>query len=308
MKPSRRFTFVVSTLLLLSLAASVILLRQVDRLRSATTADDVLYLSSPKILKRLSLGYNGLLADIYWTRAVQYFGARHHAGTTNYALLAPLLTITSQLDPHLIIAYDFGANFLAPHPPGGAGSPEDAIKLVEYGIQNNPDNWKLYYQLGFINYMERKDYAAAAQAFARGSQVPNAHPFLRVLAGQMAQHAGDAQMARALWTTTYQTSNDQQIRANALAHLTALQSDQAVMQLESLVNQVQTRTGRLPSSFNELVAAGILRGVPTDPAGHAYKLMPDGSVQVEQPDDLPFIEKGLPPGYKPPSKPKLPQG
>ena len=29
---------------------------------------------SPKAVKRLSLGYDGLLADIYWTRAVQYFG------------------------------------------------------------------------------------------------------------------------------------------------------------------------------------------------------------------------------------------
>src|SRR5436190_752198 len=111
MKPSPRFAFVVTLLLLCCLAGSVALLRQVDKVRAATTADDVLYLSSPKVLKRLSLGYNGLLADIYWTRAVQYFGARHHVGTTGYPLLAPLLRITSELDPHLAVAYDFGANF-----------------------------------------------------------------------------------------------------------------------------------------------------------------------------------------------------
>ena len=28
----------------------------------------------------MSLGYDGLLADIYWTRAVQYFGGKHHDG------------------------------------------------------------------------------------------------------------------------------------------------------------------------------------------------------------------------------------
>jgi hypothetical protein len=297
----------VSLALLLSLAGSVALLQQVDRVRAATTGDDVLYLSSPKVLKRLSLGYDGLLADIYWTRAVQYFGARHHTGTTNYVLLAPLLKITTTLDPHLLVAYDFGANFLAPRPPEGAGLPDDAIQLVEYGIQNNPNDWKLYYQLGFINYMERKDYLAAARAFTRGSQIPNAHPFLKVLAAQMAQHAGDAQMAHALWTTTYQTSNDPQIRANAVAHLAALQSDQAVSQLESLVARYRAGVGHTPSSFNELVSAGILRGTPADPAGHAYKLTPDGTVLVSEPDDLPFIEKGLPPGYKPPAKPMLPR-
>jgi hypothetical protein len=33
--------------------------------------------------------------------------------------------------------------------------------------------------------------------------------------------------------------------------------------------------------------------------------MPDGRIEVRQPDDFPFIQKGLPPDYKPPAKPKL---
>jgi hypothetical protein len=43
-----------------------------------------------------------------------------------------------------------------------------------------------------------------------------------------------------------------------------------------------------------------------DPLGHTYKLMPDGQVEVRVPDDLPFIEKGVPIGYIPPRTPKLP--
>jgi hypothetical protein len=63
---------------------------------SAATLEEVLYLSSPKVLKRASLGYDGLLADIYWTRAVQYFGFRHHNfASDSYNLLAPLLEITT---------------------------------------------------------------------------------------------------------------------------------------------------------------------------------------------------------------------
>src|SRR5207247_8473803 len=56
------------------LASSVLLLRQLDRLRTGATLHEFLYISSPKLVKRLSLGYEGLLADIYWTRAVQYYG------------------------------------------------------------------------------------------------------------------------------------------------------------------------------------------------------------------------------------------
>ena len=81
--------------------------------------------------------------------------------------------------------------------------PERAIELEEFGIRNNPDEWRLYYNAGFIRYMELKDYAGAAEAFARGARVPNAHPFLAVLAGRMAEHAGDRQMARMMWSTSY---------------------------------------------------------------------------------------------------------
>jgi hypothetical protein len=128
---------------------------------------------------------------------------------------------------------------------------------------------------------------------------------MKVLAGQMAQHAGDSQMARALWTTTYNTTNDKMIRANAVGHLRALQSDDAVVELERLAAQFRKRTGHFPATFNDMVAAGIMRGTPVDPAGHTYRLLPDGKIEVRVPDDLPFIEKGLPPGYKPPKKVKL---
>ena len=69
--------------------------------------EEVLYISSPKALKKMSLGYDGLLADIYWTRAVQYFGGKHHEGAHHFNLLAPLLEITTTLDPHLLVAYEY---------------------------------------------------------------------------------------------------------------------------------------------------------------------------------------------------------
>src|SRR5437667_2521014 len=305
MKSSTRIMATASIVLITCLASTVLLLRKLDELRTGSTVQEVLYISSPTVLKRISLGYGGLLADVYWTRAVQYFGGKHHNGAQHYALLAPLLEITTRLDPQLLVAYEYGANFLAPKPPDGAGMPRRAIELAEYGIRNNPNEWKLYYQLGFIHYMELQDYAAAADAFDRGSRVPNAHPWLKLLAAQMAEHAGDLQTARMLWTTMYQSTHDQSIRANAAAHLRALQVDEDVLVLERLVNIYRDKTGRVPDSFSDLAAACLLRGTATDPLGHAYKLMPDGHVVVRVPDDLPFLKKGIPPGYVPPQTPKL---
>src|ERR1700682_6491658 len=135
MKQRQKTMVVASACLIVSLAASSFVLHRVDQLRPQGTLDEVLYLSSPKLIKRASLGYDGLMACIYWTRAVQYFGYRHHYSATSYNLLAPLLEITTHLDPHLVVAYEFGSSFLAPAPPHGAGQPQAAIHLMEYGVQ-----------------------------------------------------------------------------------------------------------------------------------------------------------------------------
>ena len=65
MKPSRRITIAASALLLICLTTSVLLLRSIDRQRTGATLEEVLYISSPTLLKRMSLGYDGLLADVY---------------------------------------------------------------------------------------------------------------------------------------------------------------------------------------------------------------------------------------------------
>ena len=305
MKPSRRSTAVLIAVLVVCLAAAVFTVTRADRARPAASLEEVLYIPSGKALKRMSLGYTGLLADIYWTRAVQYFGSKHVLRSHHYKLLAPLLNITTELDPHMTVAYQFGSIFLTQPPPDGAGEPDAAIKLVQFGIQHNPDDWHLYYDLGFIYYLDKQDYAAAAKAFAQGSKVPQAHPFLKLLAARMAERGGEITTARLLWTTTSQTTQDKEIKANAISHLRALQVDEEVPQLNALIQRYFQRNGRYPQDWAELIRAGYLPGVPLDPAGHPYKLAAAGRVQVAIPADLPFITQGLPPGIQASEKPKL---
>lgn len=307
MTAARRVNLAASAVLVLSLVGTVATLHAIDRLRRRTTLQEVLYIRSPKALKRMSLGYTGLLADLYWTRAVQYFGYQHHTHSNDFHLLAPLLEITTQLDPKLTPAYQFGSNFLSPKPPNGAGMPEKALQLAKYGVEHNPEQWRLYYNLGFLYYTEFKDYARAADAFARGAKLPITNEFMPILAARMAQHAGEFETARMLWTTTYQTTKDKQIQRNAIDHLRALRVDEDVTQLEKLVSLYRERTGRLPENIGDLVRAGLIAGLPVDPTGQPYKLMPDGRVEVHDPDRILYITKGTPPGYQPPQPKPDPQ-
>ncbi|MGA2335797.1 MAG: hypothetical protein WA383_03960 [Terriglobales bacterium] len=303
MTATRRANLVAIVVLFFSMAGAIATLHAIDHTPRATVAQEALYVRSSTVLRRMSLGYTGLLADIYWTRAVQYFGERHHNGSSDFRLLAPLLEVTTELDPKLLPAYQFGANFLAPKPPNGAGLPGSALFLMKYGIEHNPDQWRLYYNLGFLYYTEFKDYAKAADAFAQGAKLPVTSEYMPILAARMAQHAGEFDTARMLWRTTYESTKDAQIRENAALHLLALQVDEDVTRLEQVVEKYREQTGRLPASMGDLERAGLIHGTPADPKGRPYSLTPDGRIEVQDSESLFFITKGLPPGAAPPQPP-----
>jgi tetratricopeptide (TPR) repeat protein len=293
MKSTRVVTLVATLLMVALFTGSVLALRQVDGLRGQeATLEEVLYLPSGKTLKRISLGYSSLLADIYWTRAVQYFGAKHLRRSRHYDLLYPLLDITTDLDPHLIVAYQSGSIFLCQRPPDGAGQPDKAVALLEKGIRENPEVWRMYFTLGFVHYLDRKDYAAAQQAFEKGSEVPGALPWMKVMAAKMAEHSQDPNTAIDLWQAVYDTNPDATVRDAALQHIASLQADAVMEELEHRIQSYRERTGRLPSGWSDLVSFGILRGIPVDPTGAAFKLMPDGTVEVEDPAKFPFLGEG----------------
>ncbi|HET6840306.1 MAG TPA: hypothetical protein VFK06_01235 [Candidatus Angelobacter sp.] len=276
-------------LLAIFLTGAILAQRSVDRVRGRqATLQDVLYIRSGTTLKRASLGYSGLLADIYWTRAIQYFGGGHARNDTRFDLLYPLLDITTDLDPHLIVAYEFGSIFLSQQ--SGAGQPDQAAALVEKGIRENPKNWHLYFTLGYIHYFDRKDYKAAEIAFQKGSEIPGAQPWMRTMAASMAQHAGEPAVAAAIWRRIYESTEDETVRQNAVQHLQALRVDEETTELQSRVDLYRQKTGQSPSGWQALIQAGLLRGVPRDPTNKPYLLDPQGNVRMKDP--IPFVTQG----------------
>jgi hypothetical protein len=290
-----RVQTIYALLLAALFTASTLLVRQLDRVRADEPLQEVLYIPSPKAVKRMSLGYSGLLADIYWTRVVQYFGAKHKAKAKQYLLLEPLLEMTTTLDPQLLPAYEFGSVFLAQKPPEGAGDARAAARLVEKGIRENPKAWRLYYDLGYIYWLELKDPAKAADAFNRGSQIPGALPWMQVMAAALAAHAGETETAIFMWTNILNSTDDPDLKSNAFNRLRSLQVDSNVKILQDRVDEFTRQNRRLPSGWPELISAGLLRRLPADPLNNPYQLVA-GRVQVAHPDLFPFITKGLPPG------------
>jgi hypothetical protein len=277
-------------LLSLGLAFVFVMQRHIDGyLGVYAKIADVLYVQSGTNLGRLAMGNEGLLADIYWTRVVQYYGRRRleNAGG-RYELLAPLLRITTDLDPHLLIAYRFGAIFLMAKPPEGAGDPGAAIQFLRRGIVENPDYWRLWQDLGFVYYWELKDYKTAARIFATGSERPGADFWMKTLAGTVAAKGGDLETSRTLWSEIYLHAETDSLRRTAENHLAAIIAMEQIGELNKLLASYKAKSGHAAQSYNELYAAGLLRGLPKDPSGTPYVVGPGGQAELGQGSRVPL--------------------
>ena len=292
-------TLLIGLLLAGVWGASVRVQQDIDlRISGYRESPETLWLSSGKILRILSLGHDGLLGDIYWTRAVQYYGSRLRDRKTDFSLLKPLLDITVALDPQLLIAYYFGGFFLSSPAPHGAGRPDQAIELLQSGIAANPDVWRLWHHLGFTYYWELRDYENAAAAYFEGSKHPDARPWMKVMAATITARGGHLETSRFLWQDIYNSTENETIRNNARMQLEGLHAREDMEEIESLAEIFRERAGRSPASPAELVSARLMSGVPLDPAGYPYQLSLEGKIELH-PDSTVQLDSGLtPPGAR----------
>ena len=253
----------------------------IDTQQSAVESeDDQLMLRSSRLVKGLSLEYAPLMADIYWTRVVQYFGNKQAANQVDLRLLWPLLDVTTVLDPELMPVYHFGSTFLSDASPRGAGRPDLAVELLERGLRANPDEWRLYYDLGFVYYFDMKDYAKASAALYEGSKNPKAFIWMKAMAAKIATEGNSTETSNFLWQDVYNTTKDPLVKQNALRHLQLLRAEDDRKQIDAVADEYQKRFGRRPVRMSELVQSGLLHGAPVDALGYPYILSEAGKAEL----------------------------
>ncbi|MDT7604166.1 MAG: hypothetical protein QOF61_2163 [Acidobacteriota bacterium] len=252
---------------------------------AASQISDELYVT-PGVARRMSLSFNGLVADWYWLRTLQYVGrkAATYQGQIqlddlsglNLKTLAPLLDHATTLDPQFTAAYEYGAVVLP------AVDVDAAIKLVNKGIAANPQAWRLHSYLGYI-YWQQGRYKEASEAYANGARVEVAPAWMGVLAAQMSTKGGSRETARAIYETMLRSTEDEQTRQLALKRLAQLQSLDEMDALRRVLTAYRERNGgRCAASWREIAA--VLRavnfkqdaaGAPLDPTDVPYRLLSD---------------------------------
>jgi hypothetical protein len=271
----------VALAVVLTAAAAAVQAVREARYPQRTNDREILYLRSGAAVRRLAGAYQAVVADGYWIRAIQYYGRRKlqlagrkaAAGSDDrYELLHPLLDLTTTLDPRFGIAYRFGSVFLSEPYPAGAGRPDLAVALLEKGLRAQPDKWGYMQDIGFVHYWYDHDYRAAAAAFQKASEMPGAPWWLRSLAATTLAAGGDRRSSTLMWEAIRQSAESDWLRRDAERRLIQLHALDQIDALQRAVDDDARRSGQPATGWDRLIRAGVLRGVPLDPAGTAYEI------------------------------------
>jgi hypothetical protein len=293
MKRAGLFGLLAVVVLLMTLAVWLQHLRETS-FPLQTPDDEALYLKSGTTARRMSGPYRTLASDLYWIRAIQYYGGTKRmfnpdgavvtpaapnvqASRRRYDLLYPLLDLTTTLDPRFHIAYRFGAIFLAEPYPGGPGRPDLAIALLEKGLREQPDRWDYMQDIGFVHYWWRHDYEAAALWFERAGDAPGAPWWLKSLAANTLAQGGDRRSSRLMWESLRQSAGIDWLRREAEKRLAQLKALDDIDFLQKQVDEFVAKNGRLPTRWNV---------VPLDPSGTPYEIDAGGRVQLSRKSPL----------------------
>lgn len=275
-------------LVVLLLAALLVPAAQsrVDDARRAMGPDpDTSSVWTGRVVRALSMGYSDLLADLYWMRAIQYYGKQKLAGT-GFADLAPLLETAAELDHRFSIVYRYGAVFLSEQSPVGAGKPEMGVTLLGKGADRNPLDWHLRQEEGLFTFFYLNDPKKGSEILQRASRIPGAPDWMSALSAQVLSKGGELEAALNMWSIIYQESEPGILRDNAGDQIKIVRSRILARDLQRAIQNYQAKTGDTKSSLAELRNAGVITGF-TDLAGVEFNFdSSQGAVSIARSSPL----------------------
>lgn len=153
---------------------------------------------SPEQLLVAIAGFREFIAGILWVRADGFF----HSG--NYDAVLPILRLVTWLDPHNLDVYATGAwhmgyNFTDEAQRSDRRYIPLALKFLEEGIENNPNVWDLYFEMGWMYFHKIQDPVSAVYWLKKANEFPDVVPARRHILAHAQFKAGMFNDAVATW-------------------------------------------------------------------------------------------------------------
>jgi hypothetical protein len=271
-------------LTLLAAAVATLARGRTLTLRSAWPPEaDVLYLPSSSTLRHMALGHSELAADLLAVRTNVYFGTQL-AQKGGQLWLARYLDAAVDLDPWFKQLYPIGAAMLIYNGRAiSVEAVEGANALLRRGLEVFPDDWDLWFQVGFNESFElpklvgRDDPRIPAwrqkglEAMQRATTLPDVPHWLPSLAARMLTKQGQDDLAIKHLERAFAATSHPETQAQILAKLRVLHAAQVTHRLSAEREDFEARVREgfdyTPEAFNVLVGPRLTRAPLPRPAG-----------------------------------------
>ncbi len=195
----------LTNILLIFIAAGLLVgvSKSVEGISDNKRKKEIMYLPSSDAFKIVSFGYRNIVSDILWFKTVQYYGG-YRLGENSLSLFQHLSDVITDLDPQFIFAYQLSAIILAQD----LGELKEGIEILKKGIENNPLNWRLAFEAGFLYYLDGSDYKESERYFKLASTIPGANARATRFAASAAAKGGDIKASIEMWKSLADSSDD----------------------------------------------------------------------------------------------------
>lgn len=215
-----------------------------------------------------SCGFDNMVADLLWVRAIQYYG-KHKQGDLIFDKTEHVFDVLTDLDPGFSEAYRFGSLVLVED----AFAKEEGFRLLRKGIRNNPRDGSLYFDLGF-HHFKAKEYDKAAVYFERAARLPGGSDKAARFAAYAQNRQGRLDASEEMWLEILKTTSNDKTRASAEFALRSIAAARDTAFLAERCRTFRERYGVFPGSADDLVSARLISSMPDDPFDTHYVLQP----------------------------------
>ncbi|HBI24916.1 MAG TPA: hypothetical protein DDX84_12135 [Nitrospiraceae bacterium] len=227
--------------------------------------EEFVTLPKGEYLKPAVFGYDQLVADIIWLRAIQVIGDKV-VTPKGYEWVYHAMDVVTTLDPKFAYAYQFGGVTLSEL----GNRPDMSNMLLEKGLKENPEVWQIPFYLGFNNFFHLHNYEKAAKYMSIASELPGHPEYLPKLASRLYVQAGNPDIALEFLINMYKETDDEKVKESLEKRIKEVIIERDAIYLERGVAKYKEVYKDSPENLQDLVRMGIIKDIPPEPFGGYY--------------------------------------
>jgi hypothetical protein len=227
--------------------------------------DEVAFLPTGDFIRGAALGYDALLADVFWVRATTLFGARFGGEDQQwYTWLYHMIDLATDLDPDFRAAYKYGGTMLRVN---GVFVDQSSM-IFQKGMRALPDDWYFPFGIAMNFYLYNQDPALAADYLEKAVKTGNGPFYLRNLTASMLGDSDRLETALVFLQEERKAVRDEKARVAVDIKILEVRYQIGQKNADRVLAEFRRTHGRLPTEPSGVVSAGL--ELPPDPLGGVW--------------------------------------